>query len=383
MRLNQVLINLIGNAIKFTLKGSVALEVRKVNGGVQYKVIDTGIGIPKDKLQTVFESFSQANTSDTRKYGGTGLGLSISQQLVQMMNSTIEIESKEGYGTTFSFIINFEKGSIESLNHRIAQDETVDGSILDGLKILVVDDNEYNIIVARDTLKSKANLEIHEAYNGQEAIELVRENKFDVILMDVQMPVMNGFDATQYIRTNFESPLKDTPIVALTASVLRTDLDKCIAAGMNSYIPKPFKAYQLISEIAEVLNIPMKKRKPSLKNIQKTSIGEVTELTYLTNFCEGDKVRIQKYIDLFLSSVPQVIEKIDLALENKDFEEIANQVHSFKTKCMMMGMTVTKDLANTIEHLCRENPENKLIKRNISSLKINIEKALKELKNYS
>ena len=140
MRLNQVLINLMGNAIKFTLKGSVSLEVRKVTEGVQFNIIDTGIGIPEDKIQAVFESFSQANTSYTRKYGGTGLGLSISQQLIEMMQSTIEIESKEGYGTTFTFVINFEKGSIESLNERNSKDETVDGSVLDGLKILVVDD---------------------------------------------------------------------------------------------------------------------------------------------------------------------------------------------------------------------------------------------------
>ncbi len=383
MRLNQVLINLMGNAIKFTLKGSVSLEVKSVKEGVQFNIIDTGIGIPEDKLQAVFESFSQANTSDTRKYGGTGLGLSISQQLVEMMDSTIEIESKVGYGTTFSFSINFEKGSIDSINERNSKDERVDVSILDGLKILVVDDNEYNIIVARDTLKSKANVDIQEATNGLEAIDLVKDNEFDVILMDVQMPVMNGFEATQYIRNNFESPLMDTPIIALTASVLRTDLDKCLDAGMNSYIPKPFKAYQLISEIAEVLNIPMKKRKPSLKNTPEISSSEVTDLTYLTNFCEGDKERIKKYIDMFLASTPQVVEKINVAMEENNFVEIANQVHGFKTKCMMMGMRETKDLANTIEHLCRGNNDEILIKEEVSKLITNIEIAEKEIRNYS
>ncbi len=383
MRLNQVLINLMGNAIKFTLKGSVTLEVRKVTEGVQFNIIDTGIGIPEDKIQAVFESFSQANTSYTRKYGGTGLGLSISQQLVEMMDSTIDIESKEGYGTTFSFVINFEKGSIESLNERNSKDETVDGSILDGLKILVVDDNEYNIIVARDTLKSKANVEIQEAVNGQEAIDLVNKNNFDVILMDVQMPVMNGFEATQYIRNNFESPLKDTPIIALTASVLRTDLDKCIDAGMNSYIPKPFKAYQLIGEIAEVLNIPMKKKKPSLKYMPEISSGDITDLTYLTNFCEGDKERIRKYIDMFLKSAPRVIEKIKVSLEDNDFEVVANHVHGFKTKSMMMGMAETKTLAISIEILCRENLDEELIKEEVSKLITNIEKAVNELRNYS
>jgi CheY-like chemotaxis protein len=355
--------------------------VRKVPEGVKFNIIDTGIGIPEDKIQAVFDSFSQANTSDTRKYGGTGLGLSISQQLIEMMDSTIEIESKEDYGTTFSFIINFEKGSIESLIERNSKDDTIDGTILDGLKILVVDDNEYNIIVARDTLKSKANLEIQEATNGQDAIDLVRKNKFDVILMDIQMPVMNGFDATQYIRTHFESPVKDTPIIALTASVLRTDLDKCIDAGMNSYIPKPFKAYQLIGEIAEVLNIPMKKKRTSLKDAPEISSGEVTDLTYLTNFCEGDKDRIKKYIEMFLASAPAVVEKIKFALVHGDFEEVANQVHGFKTKCMMMGMTETKDLSNTIEQLCREKPNEEIIKEKVLELITKVKKAEIELRN--
>ncbi len=380
MRLNQVLINLIGNAIKFTLKGSVTLEVNKVSKGVQFSVIDTGIGIPKDKLQAVFESFTQANTSDTRKYGGTGLGLSISQQLVQMMDSTIEIDSKEDYGSTFSFVINFEEGSIENLNERISKDERVDGSILNGLKVLLVDDNEYNIIVARDTLKSKANLEIIEAYDGLQAVDFVKKNDFDVILMDVQMPVMNGFDATQYIRNNFENPKKDIPIIALTASVLRTDLDKCIDAGMNSYIPKPFKAYQLIGEIAEVLNIPMRKIKVVQKIKEKPNSNEITDLTYLKNFSEGDKDRIKKYIDMFLKSAPQVVEKIKVALKQNDFEVIANHVHGFKTKCMMMGMSETKDLANSIELLCRENPNERLIKDKL--LLSEIEKANNELRNY-
>ena len=364
------------------MKGSVTLDVKNTEKGTQFNIIDTGIGIPEDKLQAVFESFSQANTSDTRKYGGTGLGLSISQQLIGMMGSTIDIESKEGYGTTFSFAIDFKRGSVVLMNQRMAEDESIDGSILDGLKILVVDDNEYNLIVARDTLKSKATLDIFEAGNGQEAIDLLKGNQFDVILMDVQMPIMNGYDATQYIRANFESPIKDTPIIALTASVVRTDLDKCLDAGMNSYIPKPFKAHQLITEIAEVLGIPLKTNEQAHKKMNRSKSQGVTDLDYLNKFCEGDKTRMKKYIKMFLSSAPQLIEKIQLAKKENDFEDIANQIHGFKTKWIMMGMTETKNLANTIEHLCREDQNEDLINANLSKLIDNIEKALIELKKY-
>ena len=379
VRLNQVLMNLAGNAIKFTETGSVSIEVTKENQGIRFAIADTGIGIPKDKLQTVFESFSQANASDTRKHGGTGLGLSISRQLVEMMGGNIAIESKEKSGTTFSFTVNFENGSSERLEQRIALEESVDGSILDGLIILIADDNEYNRIVARDTLKSEANVEILEAANGQEAIDLVGNMPFDVILMDVQMPGMNGFDATRYIRTNFESPAKETPIIALTASVLRTDLDKCKEAGMDSYIPKPFKPQQLITGIAQVLKITLRVKKEIKPSVLKTRSSAVTDLAYLDKFCEGDISRMNKYISMFTSTAPRLIQTLNTALATKDFEEIASQVHSFKTKWIMMGMTETKDLSVKLERLCREGSEEQLIKDTIAVLISKVEMALNEL----
>jgi signal transduction histidine kinase/CheY-like chemotaxis protein/HPt (histidine-containing phosphotransfer) domain-containing protein len=381
IRLSQVLINLGGNALKFTEKGSVSIEVSKEKKVIRFAVIDTGIGIPEDKLQTVFESFSQANASDTRKYGGTGLGLSISRQLVGMMGGNIAIESKEGYGTTFSFLVKFEDGSAERLEQRMALEQSVDGSILDGLKILITDDNEYNRIVARDTLKSKANVEIFEATNGQEAIDLVGKIQFDVILMDVQMPLMNGFEATRYIRNNFESPAKDTPIIALTASVLRTDLDKCKQAGMDSYIPKPFNMQQLITGIAQVLNIALKAKKGANPYGQKLQPSGVTDMDYLVKFCEGDQIRMKKYISMFTSTAPGLIEKLNNALRINDFEEIANQVHSFKTKWIMMGMTETKDLAIKLEYLCREGVDEENIKKTLEFLIRKVEIAIKELED--
>ena len=385
VRLNQVLINLTGNAIKFTEKGSVAIEVTKVAEGVKVAIVDTGIGIPADKLKSVFENFSQANASDTRKYGGTGLGLSISRQLVEQMGGNISIESEEGSGTTFSFIVNFKEGSAERLDQRMALERSVDGTILDGLKIMITDDNEYNRIVARDTLKSKANVEIFEAENGQQAIDLLKEHNFDAILMDIQMPLMNGFDATAHIRAEFDAPKKDTPIIALTASVLRTDLDKCKAAGMNSYIPKPFKPQDLITGIAQALNIELRAAKEEVKVDEmkmkdKTTKGDsVTDMTYLTDFCKGDKEKMAKYVSMFTSTAPALIEKITAAKEEGDLETIANQVHGFKTKWIMMGMTATKDMAIELEILCREEPTNSSIEDKLQQLISNINTAIKEL----
>lgn|GEM_PF-215251 len=411
VRLNQVLMNLAGNAIKFTEKGSVyinlTLPLSKGEGtglraeatplsfgeglGVRFSVTDTGIGIPKDKLQTVFESFSQAHASDARKFGGTGLGLTISKQLVELMDGKISIESEEGSGTTFSFEIDFAIGSKERLEEQKTA-EDMDGSILNGLKILIADDNEFNRIVAKDTLLSKAEVEIVEAHNGIEAVEWLSKKDFDVVLMDVQMPVMDGYEATRQIRSQ-KSDVRNhsIPVIALTASVVRSDLDKCRAAGMIDYVPKPFKTFQLISAIAKAAgrespsksprsgDLPV--RKATLPPTMGAGGGLITNLSYLEKFCEGDKERMQKYIRMFLDSAPSLIEKVNSALEKNEFEEIANQIHAYKTKWIMMGMKESKDLAHKIEMQCREKSVNGETKENILNLVNQIQDAIGELKN--
>jgi signal transduction histidine kinase/CheY-like chemotaxis protein/HPt (histidine-containing phosphotransfer) domain-containing protein len=383
VRLNQVLINLTGNAIKFTEKGSVSIEITKGNSetDLQFSIVDTGIGIPQEKMQTVFENFSQVNTSDTRKYGGTGLGLSISRQLVELMGGKISIASEEGSGTTFSFYANFGKGSAERLEQRLASEEQVDGHILDGLTILVVDDNPYNRIVAKDTLESKSNAAVVAAGSAAEAIDLLKSTKFDVVLMDVQMPVMNGFEATRFIRANFEMPVKNIPIIALTASVLRTDLDKCKAAGMDSYIAKPFNASQLIIGIAQVLNIALRvENTTGSGNVQKAKLTSgVTDLEYLSKFCEVDRSRMKKYIEMFLESVPPFFEKINVAIEINDHLEIANQLHGFKTKLLMMGMKDAKEQSLEIEMLCRQGKLTEIITLKLHKLIQDVETATNEL----
>jgi signal transduction histidine kinase/DNA-binding NarL/FixJ family response regulator len=382
VRLNQVLMNLAGNAIKFTEKGSVAIEVKKgvSESGIRFSINDTGIGIPEDKLQTVFESFSQAKASDTRTYGGTGLGLTISKQLVELMDGKISVESKEGSGTTFSFEINFPFGSPERLKEQRSA-EQIEGSILNGLKILLADDNEYNRIVTHDTLTSKANVEIKEVTNGKEAIDLLSQQDFDVVLMDVQMPLMDGYEATRFIREHFAFPKNQTPVIALTASVIRSDLDKCREAGMNDYIPKPFKASQLISVIAKVTQREIRfsvKSIPGVKN--ETENDKVTDLGYLKEFCEGDKERMQKYIVMFLASAPYIIDYINIALNNKDYPEIVSQMHGNKTKLVMMGMNKTKDLAAEIEMRCREGKSPDDLKEKVLTFVKQIQKAVTELK---
>ncbi len=387
VRINQILMNLAGNAIKFTEKGSVLISV-KLTGivkspmlSMRFSITDTGIGIPQDKLETVFESFKQVNSSDTRKYGGTGLGLTISRQLVELHGGEISIMSELGAGTTFSFILNFEEGSAMRLQQQKQTHVNIDGTILNGLKILIADDNEYNRIVAEDTLNSKADVIIQTASDGREAIELLKINDFDLILMDVQMPEMNGFEATKFIRKNMTPPKNDIPIIALTASVLRTDLDRCRQAGMNSYIPKPFHASQLIRGIAEVMNIEIRTAEVARekKEMMSSDYGKVTDRSYLNDFCEGDEEKMQKYITMFVKSAPVLVEKINSALIENDFLEIAGQLHGFKTKFIMMGMKNTANLSLILEQKCRGESVSSGVRAGIEGLIGDIERAVIEL----
>ena len=386
VRLNQILINLTGNAIKFTEKGSVLIDVTKEAQGVKFAIVDTGVGIPEDKLKTVFENFSQANASDTRKFGGTGLGLSISRQLVEMMGGAISIESEVGSGTTFSFIVDFKEGSVENLQQRMALERDVDGSILDGLTILVTDDNEFNRIVARDTLISKANVAIIEAEHGQEAIDILLKQDIDIILMDVQMPVMNGFEATRTIRKLEDEKKKSVPIIALTASVLRTDLDKCKQAGMESYIPKPFKTHDLITGIAEVLGIELRSVEAEVSEpvttSNQSSNQNVTNLDYLTDFCDGDRVKMKKYIDMFIKGAGKLEAQIENALENDDPLSLADQVHGFNTKFIMMGMKDSKSLSVAIENKLRDDGTIADVREEVELLKSNVSTGVTELSNF-
>jgi CheY-like chemotaxis protein/HPt (histidine-containing phosphotransfer) domain-containing protein len=370
---------------------------------MKFSICDTGIGIPQDKLQTVFESFTQANASDTRRFGGTGLGLSISRQLVELMEGKISIESEVGSGTTISFEIQCPVGSAERLTAQRST-ELVDGSMLDGLKILVADDNEYNRVVTSDTLRSKTRVEITEAINGQEALDWLVTKDFDVVLMDVQMPVMDGFEATRIIRkgrydvregksdmpdkksdlrnVKCEIRNKSIPIIALTASVLRTDLDKCREAGMDDYVPKPFKTEELLTAIARATGREIRFAGAEKQPQEEGTVnqGVVTDLAYLTRFCEGDKEKMQKYIDMFLSSVPAFIQKMEVASGAGDAKEISRQVHAYKARFMMMGMRQAQDLAADIELQCEQEENADQVWTKVQEMVQQVENAVMELK---
>lgn len=250
-RIYQVFNNLINNALKFTSKGYVKLIATLVESTdkmqvLRFEIIDTGIGIPKSKHGLIFERFTQAGSSTTREYGGTGLGLAIIKRILNMVDSEIYVDSDEGKGTRFWFELGFIKVEISKTDP--ATIEEAEAEIIAGKKILLVEDNQMNIMVAEKFLK-KWNLEVEVAYNGAEAVAKAEHNVYDLVLMDLQMPVMDGYKATRLIR-EFD---KKTPIIALTASALLKVRQDVIAAGMNDYITKPFDPSELKKKIANYM----------------------------------------------------------------------------------------------------------------------------------
>ncbi len=252
-RLQQVLINLAGNSIKFTDKGSVCIKVENDLGGIRFSVTDTGIGISEDRISAIFSPFQQAEVSTSRKYGGTGLGLSISQNLIHLMGGRINVKSEIGHGSCFYFTLPLERLSEKSSSEKTLNEPIQTDFQIEGLNILVADDVKDNQKVIHLFLK-KYNPTLVFVEDGEKALETFKSNKFDLVLMDVQMPNMNGLEATQAIRAFEKSNgLLPTPVIALTAQAFKEDRERCYESGCDLHVVKPIKKKKLLDGIQDVL----------------------------------------------------------------------------------------------------------------------------------
>ena len=253
VRLSQILLNLANNAIKFTHDGHVKIAVNYLESSshqvaLRFAVEDTGIGILPNQVENIFKDFMQADVNTTRIYGGTGLGLSISKKLVELQGGKIEVESEIGKGSIFSFNIIFKK-ALPKLSV-IEENQEDDDFLPEGCKALIVDDNRINRVLASKLIaKGAKNISITFAENGREAIDLFMDQDFDFILLDLQMPVMDGFETCKYIRNKFPEPKCNVPVIALTAEALPYERIKAFEAGMNEYVIKPFKRRELFGKI--------------------------------------------------------------------------------------------------------------------------------------
>lgn len=257
VRLGQVLNNLISNAVKFTNQGKVTIAAHLISRNttdtvVEIEIRDTGIGIRPDKQEKIFESFSQASVDITRNYGGTGLGLAITKRLLQLMGSQIYLESEEGKGARFYFTLRLDSSDKHPFDEKPLT-EQVEFKSFKGVKVLIAEDNKINVLVARQFLKHW-DVECDVVENGLQALNMVQQHHYSVILMDLQMPVMDGYEATKKIRELTDEKYQKLPIIALTASVMVDHRDKAFFVGFNDYVGKPFTPRELYSKISKYVN---------------------------------------------------------------------------------------------------------------------------------
>lgn len=405
-RLSQIIMNLAGNAVKFTDEGSVKVNCVLLNTDsrhlqIRFDVIDTGIGISEEYVNRIFESFTQAGTDVARKYGGTGLGLTISKQLVELMEGSIEVKSEIGKGTTFSFTIPFEIGSNDALNeHEVFHCSDRDIQLLNKARILLVDDNEFNKILAVDTLHTVApSMDIDEAGSGQEAVDKVKNGQFDLVLMDIQMPGMNGVEATQKIRTEADEQRRNIKIIAMTANVMKDDIQRYLENGMNDHIPKPFHKHELFEKIIAHLNreqiearedsnldsmaIPITKvTSTGIHSSSAPSMEKLTDLRFLISFAGNDVMKQKKYVNIFLQNAPKLLHQIFNGWLQKDYEAIKIGAHSLKTQLNYMGVKEEQSHVYELEQIAAHPHRHGEMGDLIAGLQTVCEQAFQELQEF-
>jgi CheY-like chemotaxis protein len=334
-RLGQILNNLISNAIKFTDKGKVTLKITFDKKGKHnefcFSVTDTGIGIDQEKLKTIFEFFSQEDNTITRRFGGTGLGLAISKSISELLGGEIIVESEKNVGSTFKFCLTMPEAS-EQLKNETAIVRTD----LKGKNVLIVEDNELNRFLAVTILK-KWNANIHIAENGEEAVKAVSSLDIDIVLMDIQMPVMDGVAAAIAIRSELKS---NVPIIALTANALESEKEKCWQAGMNEYITKPYNPEFLREKIIFLTEHNSKSEEPNSENIS---------LDNLHSLMNGSKEQMIRMTQVFLDQIEKHFNELKFALNENDLDEITAVTHKLKSSFQLFGLNKTGILLERIE----------------------------------
>jgi signal transduction histidine kinase/CheY-like chemotaxis protein len=339
IRLTQILMNIVGNGLKFTHEGGVTLEVNEVSRKgkkifIRFMVSDAGIGIESEKLKNIFERFQQAETDTSRRYGGTGLGLSIVKQLVELQNGEITVSSTPDKGSVFTIILPYET-TTEAIKESDKIFNVVQENLPQDIKLLLVEDNKMNRQLMKHLLHQwKIDFDI--AVNGIEAVKLVRNHEYDLILMDIQMPEMDGYTATKKIRNELHSSI---PIIAMTAHALAGEKEKCLSLGMNDYLSKPIDEKNLYKQIT----------KYAIENKNRKQNFSVIDLSYLHSISNGDKKFEQEMISSFVNEIPGELNNLKNAVEKKDYSAIGSLAHGMKSSISYMGLRLLVPLLQEIE----------------------------------
>ena len=369
-RLTQILVNLIGNALKFTEQGRVGLDifVEGQQGDIVrlgVRVSDTGIGIARDKLDDIFDRFSQAEDSITRKFGGTGLGLAIVKDLIGLLKGEISVDSEPGKGTVFHFFIPYTvardqealpaapalassiSASSESISASSDSISASSESAAPRVRLLVVDDNVMNRNLMRHLLESRF-FSFDIVSNGREAIESLQQKKYDLVLMDIQMPEMDGYAASRHIRSVLRL---DVPIIAMTAHAMAGEREKCLGSGMNEYLSKPIREQELFRMIS-LFTGPADEARPGgapmrteteLRQVAEAEPGKVSyqyiDLGYLRQLSQGNRDFELSMTEQFLTDIPADLKAMEAAIAGQDFTTLNRVAHTMKTDVSIMGLT--------------------------------------------
>ena len=368
-RLRQILVNLVGNAVKFTERGEIEVSVEtesESEAGVllHFRVRDSGIGIPKAKQEMIFEAFTQVDSSTTRNYGGTGLGLAITSRLVQLMGGTIWVESEPGQGSVFHFTSRFEftgavpqttnsgnPEAIRSLPAGTAVPSMFPGA--QGMKILLAEDNAVNRKLATALLQKRGH-QVVATENGREALNALERENFDLVLMDIQMPVLDGLDAIHAIRAKEQSSGSHLPIIALTAHAMKGDRERCLAAGADEYVTKPIRTPDLLAAIDRATNAEVTLANPAPPLAASHPTGPpVLDFAAALDRVEGDRELLEELMGMFAAECSHDIAEIRKSLEARDMGLLERLAHTLKGASASLAAGRVADAASALEKQAR------------------------------
>lgn len=394
VRFGQILLNLVSNAVKFTDEGEVGVNVSvKDDDGERITLVvevsDTGIGIPADHQEKIFASFEQVRSRKTRIKKGTGLGLAIAKSLVERQGGRIRLKSTEGKGSVFTVEIPFRHSDRDDLilGSDIMVDTGNSFKDLRGMRILVVEDNEMNQLVATNILKLwGCNFKI--ASHGKAAIDLLEKEDFDLILMDLSMPVMDGYETSLHIRKKFPLPKRGVPILAFTASAMLDSRDKVYECGMNDYISKPVKPQELYKKIitlvgeTPVTGVDAGEEEPETGTRATVSNFKYIRLDYLDELTGGDMDIVDEMLKLFLDNTPPILEKLSILHDEKNWDEMKKVAHKFKPTLSYVGIKELEGVVPQLEKYALDQDPNGKIPELIETLNYFCSEALDEIRRH-
>lgn len=387
LHIRQILLNIVNNAIKFTDKGYVKIvstikEETEKELIVKTDIIDTGIGISEKQREELFKKFEQANRNILKKYGGSGLGLAISKRLAEMQGGDIGLKSCVGQGSIFTVTLPLKKLTGETVKKYI-EDIVIEPALIKNKNFLVVDDDENNLLLMEIIFKNW-NIPIDMARNGKEAIRKIKKKKYDIVFMDIQMPEMNGINATIKIREDMNIPAEKLPILAVTANALKKEIKEYLNIGMNDYVIKPFKEKEVFAAIINNLGIePCKeinRTKPE-SNTNANETHDLYDLTELNNATKGNKEFFNQMIQTFIHNTKEGMSNIEEMQKNKQWKKIGETAHKMKPSFQHIGANIGVELLKKIEYNAKKNPNYDELPVNIKNLYSYVSKLLNKLKS--